>query len=58
MSMMPKMMGSVGKLSPKPPSNFCKLIASGVKKTVSSINLSNEKMANKSMTTAAGNRLK
>jgi hypothetical protein len=52
------MIGSVGKLSPNPPSIFWRLIANGVRKTTNKINLSKEKRASKRISTAAGKRLK
>ena len=55
---MPKIIGSVGKLRPNPPSMFCRLIAKGVKKTTSKISLSREKSASKTIKTTAGTRLK
>lgn len=57
-NIIPKMIGSVGRLSPKPPSKFCKFTASGVKKTVTSINLSSEKIASNKITKAAGSKFK
>ena len=54
----PNMIGSVGKLSPNPPSIFWRLIASGVRKTTNKINLSKENRASKRISTAAGKRLK
>jgi hypothetical protein len=57
-SIMPKMIGSVGKLNPNPPSKFCMLIAKGVRNTVSSISLSSEKIANNNITKAAGNKFR
>jgi hypothetical protein len=56
--MMPNMIGSVGKLSPKPPSRFCRLIAKGVRKTTNKISLSKEKRANSTINKAAGIKLK
>ena len=40
---MPNMIGSVGRLSPNPPSKFWRLIARGVKKTTNNISLSRER---------------
>jgi|APLak6261661892_1056031.scaffolds.fasta_scaffold08567_1 hypothetical protein len=57
-NIIPKMIGSVGRLSPKPPSKFWRFTANGVKKTVRSINLSSEKIASNKMTIAAGNKFK
>lgn len=55
---MPKIIGSVGKLNPNPPSKFCKFIAKGVRKTTKRISLSREKSASKTTNTTAGTRLK
>ena len=57
-NIIPKMIGSVGKLKPNPPSIFWRLIARGVRKTTTNINLSNENNANSKTRIAAGIRLK
>ena len=51
-------MGSVGRLNPKPPSIFWRLIANGVKKTTNKISLSKENKASNTTKMAAGMRLK
>ncbi|MEI6487956.1 MAG: hypothetical protein WCP52_03285 [Bacteroidota bacterium] len=57
-SMMPKIIGSVGKLSPSPPSRFCRFIARGVRKTTKSMSLSKENKASSTTNIIAGTKLK
>jgi len=57
-SIIPKIMGSVGRLNPNPPSIFWRLIANGVKKTTNKISLSKENKASNTTKMAAGMRLK
>ena len=57
-SIIPAMIGSVGKLKPSPPSKSCKFTAKGVRKTTNRTSLSNEKNASRPINKTNGRRFK